>query len=299
MTGSAEGDPRHAPVLGVLWMTAAALSYSVAIGFVRYLSDTYTTFEIAFFRQALGIVVASIWVWRAGLVALRTSVLHFHFVRAVLGYGGVVASYYAVRLISIADSQALQFTLPFFTFIFATWALKETIRAHRMAATIIGFAGALIIVRPGFVDANLGMLVALGAAALFAGSDVTNRYLSGRDAVGVIVFYGFAIQLPIGLAASIPGWVTPNIAELPLIIVFAASAVVSHWCLTRSFAVAEASLVSPVLYLRLPFVALIGFVFFDQVTDLWTWIGAAIMIASTVYSTRVDARMTAERTKGG
>ena len=296
MTGSANIDPRHAPVLGVLWMTAAALFFSIAIGFVRYLSDAYTTFEIAFFRQVLGIVVASFWVWRVGLVALRTSVLHLHFVRAILAYGGLVGSYYAVRLISIADTQALQFTLPFFTFIFAAWALNESIRAHRVVTTIVGFVGALIIIRPGFVDANFGMLIALGASALFAGSDVTNRYLSGRDAVGTIMFYGFVIQLPIGLATSIPGWVTPSLAELPLITVFAVSAVAAHWCLTHAFSVAETSLVSPVLYLRLPFAALVGFIFFDQLTDLWTWIGATIMIVSTVYCTRVDARVTAEKT---
>lgn len=291
MTGPPGGDPRHSPVLGVLWMTAAALCFSVAIGFVRHLSDTYTTFEIALFRQVLGIVVTSFWVWRVGPGVLRTGVIHFHFVRALLGYGGLVAGYYAVTLISIADAQALQFTLPFFTIVFAVWALKETVRRHRWAATIIGFAGALIIIRPGFAEVDAGMLIALAAAALFAGSDVTNRYLSGRDAIGAIIFYGFAIQLPIGLAASIPGWVTPSLAELPLITVFAAAAVTAQWCLTRSFAVAEASLVSPVLYLRLPFVALIGFVFFDQVTDAWTWVGAAIMFASTFHSTRVDARI--------
>ena len=296
MTGPASIDLRHAPVLGVLWMTAAALCFSVAIGFVRHLSDTYTTFEIAFFRQVLGLVLASLWVWRAGFAVLRTSVLHLHFVRAILAYGGLVGSYYAVRLVSIADTQALQFTLPFFTFVFAAWVLNETIRSHRVVTTIIGFVGALIIIRPGFVDTNIGMLIALGASALFAGSDVTNRYLSGSDAVGTIMFYGFVIQLPIGLATSIPGWVTPSLAELPVIGMFAVSAVAAHWCLTHAFSVAETSLVSPVLYLRLPFAALIGFVFFDQVTDLWTWIGAAVMIASTVYCTRVDARVTAKQT---
>ena len=299
MTGSAANGPRHAPVLGALWMTAAALCFSVAIGFVRYLSDTYTTFEIAFFRQAFGIVVVSFWVWRVGFGALKTRVLHLHFLRAMLAYGALVASYHAVRYISIADTQALQFTLPFFTFIFAVWVLNETIRTHRVIATIIGFAGALIIIRPGFIDANFGMLIALGASALFAGSDVTNRYLSGRDTVGAILFYGFVIQFPVGLAFSIADWKTPSLAELPLILAFAASAVAAHWCLTRSFAAAEASLVSPVLFLRLPFVALIGFVFFGQITDIWTWIGAAIMIASTVYSTRIDARATAERAKTG
>jgi drug/metabolite transporter (DMT)-like permease len=296
VTETAAGNLRHSPVLGVLWMMAAALAFSVAIGFVRFLSDTYTTWEIAFFRQVLGIVITGFWVWRVGLIALKTRVIHFHIVRAVLGYAGLVAGYYAVRLISLADSQALQFTLPFFTFVIAAWALKETIRAHRWVATVIGFAGALIIIRPGFVEVNLGTLIVLAAAALFAGSDVTNRYLSGHDSIGAIVFYGYAIQLPIGLAASIPGWVTPSLAELPLIIVFAASAVAAQWCLTQSFAVAEASLVSPVLYLRLPFAALIGFVFFGQVTDAWTWVGAAIMCASTYYSTRIDAKIAGVRT---
>jgi drug/metabolite transporter (DMT)-like permease len=298
MAGPPIGDRRHSPVRGVLWMTAAALCFSAAIGFVRHLSDTYTTFEIAFFRQVLGIVVTSFWVWRVGLGALKTRVIHFHFVRAILGYSGLVAGYYVVRLISLADAQALQFTLPFFTFVFAGWALKETIRAHRWMATVIGFAGALIIIRPGFADMNVGMLIALVAAALFAGSDVTNRFLSGRDAIGAIIFYGYLIQLPVGFAASIPGWVTPSLAELPLIIVFAASAVAAQWCLTLSFAAAEASLVSPVLYLRLPFAALIGFVFFGQVTDTWTWIGAAIMFASTFYSTRIDARIATAAAKG-
>ena len=276
-------------------MMAAALSFSVAIGFVRYLSDTYTTWEIAFFRQALGIVIAGMWVWRVGIGALRTQVFHWHVVRAVLGYGGLIAGYYAVRLISLADAQALQFTLPFFTFLFAAWALKEKIRAHRWSATLVGFAGALIIIRPGLVEMNAGMLIALAAAALFAGSDVTNRYLSGRDQVGAIIFYGFVVQLPMGLAASIPGWVTPSIADLPLILVFAAAAVAAQWCLTRSFAVAEASLVSPVLYARLPFTALIGFAFFGQVTDIWTWVGAVIMFAGTFVSTRIDARIAAAR----
>jgi drug/metabolite transporter (DMT)-like permease len=282
-----------------MWMTAAAIAFSIAIGFVRYLSDTYTTWEIALFRQVLGLVVAGFWVWRVGFATLKTKILHFHFLRAVLGYGGLVAGYEAVRWVSIADAQALQFTLPFFTFIFAVWALKESIRAHRLVATVIGFAGALIIIRPGFVDVNFGMLIALAAAAMFAGSDVTNRYLSGRDAVITIIFYGFVIQLPVGVVASIPGWITPSVADLPAIIVFAASAVAAQWCLTRSFAVAEASLVSPVLFLRLPFAALIGFVFFDQITDVWTWIGAAIMVASTIYSTRVDARVTAQEAKTG
>ena len=290
----AVGPPRS-NLRGILWMLIFAFIMSFMWILIRHVSADIHPFEIAFFRQVLGFVLAGFWVWRAGLAALRTSVFHLHFVRSILAYGGLVGSYYAVRLVSIADTQALQFTLPFFTFVFAAWVLNETIRSHRVVTTIIGFVGALIIIRPGFVDTNIGMLIALGASALFAGSDVTNRYLSGRDAVGAIMFYGFVIQLPIGIATSIPGWVTPSLAELPLITMFGVSAVAAHWCLTHAFSVAETSLVSPVLYLRLPFAALIGFVFFDQVSDLWTWIGAAVMIASTVYCTRVDARVTANQ----
>lgn len=279
---------RHNPILGVLWMAVAAVFFSVTLALVRHLSGTFTVFEIAVFRLAFGLMIMLPWFIRVGPAGLRTNNFWFYCGRAVFAYIGVLVGYYSVVLITIADSVALQFTLPIFTAIFAMLILKERVRTHRWVGVLFGFTGALIIVRPGFAEVNVGMLLALAAALIYAGIDVSTRFLTGKDSVNLILFYGFALQLPIAAVPAAMTWVTPQMGDLPWIAAFVVAAVGAHICITKSFSVAEASLVSPVLYLRLPLVALIGFVFFQELPGIWTWVGGAILFGSTYYSARRD-----------
>ena len=290
---------RHDPVAGVLWMVAAAASFSVALALVRHLSATFSIFEIAFFRLVLGLVVVAPLVFRLGPGALRTGNFPLYCGRAAFTFAAVYASYYSITLIPIADSVALQFTLPIFTALFAVAALKEPLHPHRLAAVAVGFAGALVIVRPGFAEVNAGMLIALAAALLFAVVDVSTRFLTRRDRVSVVLFYGFALQLPIAAVPTALTWVTPSWSDAPWVAGFAAAALSAQICLTRSFAAAEATLVSPALYLRLPASAVLAFVFFGETSSVWTWAGAAVLCASTWYSTRRDAALAASRRGGG
>ena len=289
MTHATAPRSRHQPLRGVLWMAAAALSFSITIALVRHLSTTMSTFEIVFFRQVFGVIFMLPWLMRVGVASLKTDRFSIYLVRAACTYSAMFAAYYSVTLIPMADSIALQFTLPFFTIIVAAIALGEGIYAHRWIATVTGFAGALIIVRPGFATFEPGMLVAIAAAAIYGAADTCTRYLSARDSVNLIVFYGFVIQLPVSAIPAALTWVTPGLGDLAWLTLFGIVAFVAQFFITRAFAAAEAGLVSPVLYLRLPFVALIGFLIFDEMPDEWTWIGAAILFASTIYSTRRDA----------
>ncbi len=273
-------------------MTGAAVSFSVALALVRHLSATFPVFEIAFFRLAFGFAVMLPWIVRVGLAGLRTENLKFYAGRAVFSFLAVCAGYYSVTLIAIADAVALQFTLPIFTVIFAAIALKEPLYVHRWIAVILGFVGVLIVIRPGFAEIHIGMLIALAAAVLFGGVDVTTRFLSGRDSVKVILVYGFVLQLPIAAVPTALTWVTPGFGDLPAVVGFMVSALSAQVCITRSFAAAEASLVSPVLYLRLPLVAAIGFFFYGELPSVWTWVGAAVLFASTYYSTWRDTVIT-------
>lgn len=282
---------RHNPIVGVLWMVAAAIAFSVTITVVRHLSDKFTTFEIVFFRQIFGTAIMLPWLFRAGIGVLKTREIKAYLIRAVTTYCAMLAAYYSVVLITIADSIALQFTLPFFTIIFAMLALREKVRSHRWIATIVGFIGAMIIIRPGFADVNAGMLIALAAAAFYGVSDTCTRFLSGKDSINVVVFYGFILQLPISAVPAVMTWVTPDMSDLVFILIFVVVAVGAQFCITQSFANAEASLVSPVLFIRLPFVAALGYFFFSELPSTWTWIGAAILFASTFWSTRIDARL--------
>lgn len=269
------------PLRGMLWMGAAALCFSAMFGFIRHLSDTFSTFEIVFLRQVMGLCVMGPIMLRAGLSNVKTEIFHYHLIRAIASYLALLSGYYALTLIVLSDAVALQFTLPIFTALMAIVLLKERVGIYRWGAIGAGFVGVLIIVRPGFEAINLGILLALAAAACHGVGDSMAKLISRTDPTSRIVFWGFAIQLPISAIPMPWVWVTPGVSDIAPLLGFGAVAIAAQWCLTKSFSLADASLVSPVLFLRLPFVAAIGFFFFDQSTDIWTWAGAGVIFIST------------------
>ena len=274
---------------GMLWMLGAALFFSASVGFVRYLSDFMSTFEIVFFRQIMGLAFMLPWLMRTGMAAARTNRLPLQGMRAVLSYLGMLSSYYSFTLIPIADAVALQFTTPLFTTVLAIIFLKEVVGLHRWSAILFGFAGVLIIVRPGFEELDLGMLVAICAAVFYASSNVANRALSRTESTAVILFYGFMLQIPMAAIPAAMTWVTPGWSVVPPLLGFGIVSIAAQWCLTRALAAADASLVEPVMFVRLPFVSMIGYVLFTEIPDAWTWVGAAVIFVSTVVLARREA----------
>lgn len=284
---------------GMLWMLAAALFFSASVGFVRYLSDIMSTFEIVLFRQAIGLAFMLPWLYRVGLAGLRTERIGLQTLRSSLSYFGMLASYFSFTLIPIADAVALQFTTPLFTTIFAIIFLKELVRSHRWMALLFGFVGVLIIVRPGMADLNLGIPAALLAASLYAGSNVTNRALSRTDSTPVIVFYSFALQIPLAAVPAAMTWTTPGWADALPLLGFGIVSIAAQWCLTRSLATAEASLVEPVMFIRMPIVAVIGYFLFAQVPDGWSWVGATVIFTSTYVLARREAALQSRANAAG
>jgi len=287
------------PVRGVLWMVLAALCFAVTIGLVKALAGTYTVFEMMLHRQLLGTLFMMPWLLRMGFDGLRTTRFRWHIARSFVTYAAIYASYLSAVLIPLADSTALQFILPLFTILFATLFLHEWVGRHRWVATLVGFAGALVILRPGFAEINAGMLVAIAAAALFGASDVSTRYLARDEGTNSVVLWGYLPQLPLAAIAALPDLKTPATNDIGLIIAFALAAFLAQWFLTKAFATADATLVSPVLFVRLPFVTVIGYVFFAEHPDPWTWIGAAIIFAGTWYAARHEAAHHRAAERGG
>jgi len=287
---------KQAPLQGVLWMVVAAFFFAVSAGLVRYISTNIDAFEQAFWRQFLGLLIILPFVWRNGLIGLRTRQLKTNLLRNLAGYTGISLYFYSVTLIPLAESLALQFTLPLFTIIFAMLILGENVGAHRWTATVVGFLGALVILRPGMIAVEIGAMVALTAAACLAMSDTLVRRLSRTESTLMIVFYGYLLQIPLAFAVALPDWVTPSAADWPWLIALGACSFIAQWGLSRSFVLAEASLVSPILFLRLPIVAVIGYFFFAQVPDLWTWVGAVIIFGSSYYAARRETMHRRRRT---
>ena len=291
---AAKGGPnQHNPVAGILWMVGAAICFSASLTLVKALQDGgMSAFQAVLFRQIFGLIIFTPIIFRAGIDTLKTKVPIGHFIRALLGLSGMWTGYFSLTLIDVPESVALQFTLPIFTMFCAIFLLGEKLHSHRVVATLIGFAGVLVIVRPGFGDLNLGILLALAAAAFYATSDTLSRWLARYDKLPTIMMWNFICMIPMAVIPSAIWWVTPPPELWWQVLGFAVAGVGAQFCLTRSFGLAEASLVSPILFLRLPLIAAISFFAFGQTTEVWTWVGAGIIFVATTWMTRVETRKT-------
>ena len=137
---------------GALWMTGASLFFSITFGVVRQISGEMSSVEITFFRSLFGVCFMLPWLIRSGINSLRTSRLWLFGFRSTALYAGVVCWFYGLAHLDLAEATALYFTAPLFTVLFARATLKEKVGPRRLAALLAGFAGALIIIRPGLVE---------------------------------------------------------------------------------------------------------------------------------------------------
>ena len=267
-----------APVIrAALWMSGALVSFSAMAISGRQLSVELTTFQILFFRSLGGLAVLAVFLQRSGWAQVRTQVFGTHLLRNVTHFGGQYAWFYGIALIPLAEVFAIEFTVPIWTAILATIFLRERMTGLRALAVALGFAGVLVILRPGVETVSVPALVVLGGALCFAISHVFMKRLSGSEAPVAIPFYMTVIQLPIALLPALPHWVWPSGGLWAWVGVVAVTAISAHYCLARAFQLADATVVVPMDFLRLPLIAVIGYAFYGEALTIWVFIGAAIV----------------------
>ncbi len=280
-----------APVRGALWMMVSAACFSVMSAAVRHLSAELSPFEITFLRNLFGLVIVLPFVLRTGQPLFRTRHWPLYVARAAIGLVAMWAWYYAVSITPLAEAVALNFTVPLFTIPAAILILREKVGIRRWGATLVGFLGVLIILQPGSVALSLGGLLAITAAAFFAFSLILVKILTRTESPAAIVFYMNLIMTPMVLGPAILVWETPSWVQLGWLAIIGAVGTLGHISLVRAFAATEATVVVPFDFMRLPFAALIAYFAFGEVPQVWTWIGAAVIIAGTVYITHRESRL--------
>lgn len=271
-------------------MATAAVCLAVTFALIRQLSETMHTFQIVLVRSVFAILVMLPWLCKAGVGKLRTRRWARYSVRAVVAYIAMVCWFYALSRMALADATALQFTMPLWAVLFGVFLLGEQARANRWIVTIVGFLGALVILRPGLIDVELASLAALTAAAFYSGGNILIRTLSTTDDSTVIAFLGFLFSLPLAIPLALLVWIPIAWADMPAVVGFGLMTAGAQIALARALTLADASVVAPVDYLRLPVVALLGFLLYDEVPDMWTCAGALIIVASTWYLTVSESR---------
>ncbi len=278
------------PTRGALWMIGAATSLVAMAVLVRYLAPKYSVLELIFLRNVVNLALMTPWIMKSGVATLKTAHLGGHGLRNAFLYSGNVAWFFAVSMVSLADLAALQFTMPLFTIIMAAIVLREKIGFHRWAATALGFVGAVIIIRPGFVDVGVGSFVVLTAAFLYSCAFIVTKRLSATESGNVVVFYMSVFILVFSAVPAMFVWQTPAIDDAPAIIALGVTGYSTHFCVTRSMAAADASYVVPFDFLRLPLSAILGYFLFREVAAPWTWAGAVIIFGAAYFNTWMEKR---------
>ncbi len=262
----------------VLWMFSGMLSFSLMAISGRELSVELSTSQILFVRSVVGLLIMIIAMSCIGWGQVKTKKIEIHILRNIAHFLGQYAWFYGIALISLVEVFALEFTMPFWAAILAVVLLGERISLKRVLSISLGFIGVLIMLRPGLQIISPAALVVLGAAFLYAFAHTFTKYLSGFDAPAAIVFYMAAIQFVIAIVFCFQDLVWPSLRLLPWTIGVGVFALTANYSLTRAFKLSDLSVVMPIDYLRLPFIALVGFVFYDENPDAWVLLGGSIVI---------------------
>jgi drug/metabolite transporter (DMT)-like permease len=294
----------HRSILAVvLWMTGALLSFSATAVAVRALAATFSVFEILSIRNAVGLLILLAFAtFKLDLrPGLRPRRLKLHLTRNVLHFAGTAAWAFSLTLLPLATVFALEFTTPAWVALLAIPLLQERMNRGRLVAVMLGFAGVLVILRPGFETLQPASLLVLAVAFTFALVGIITKRLTRTESTFSILFFMNLMQLPMNLLAmnllamnllgvSEAFWLKIDGSHtLPLIGV-CAGGLLSHFCLTNAYRHGDASMIVPLDFLRIPLIALVGWQVYGEALDPYVFIGSACIIVGLLYSLRFEAK---------
>ena len=286
----AAAPPGHAALIAIFWMIGAAFFFSILSAIIRHLTNELHPLEIAFFRNLFGLVFMLPWLAKAGFGSLRTGRFGLYLWRTTVGLLSMFAWFWAQALLPFAQAVALSFTTPLFATMGAALILKERVRLRRWTATLAGFVGVLVILRPGAAEAlNIGAILVIVSCALSGATTLMVKDLLRTESSSAVVTYMVLLMTPISLVPAVFVWTWPHPATWAILLGMGLMATAGHLCITRSYKLADASAVLPYDYTRMIFAAAIGYLWFAEVPDLWTWIGAGIIAASAIYIAHREA----------
>jgi drug/metabolite transporter (DMT)-like permease len=274
------------------WMGLALLSFALLAVSARQLLDTMGAYQILFLRSAVGLAMILAYALPRRRGFARTTRLRLHLLRNLFHYAGQVCWVTALGLLPLAVVFALEFTTPIWAAMLAAVFLGERLNRGRLVAIALGFAGILVVVRPGYLPISPEILVPVAAAVCFAVNVTATKGLTRSDPPVTILFYMMLIQVLLGIVPAAFTWQPVAASDLPWLAVVAGTGLSAHYGMTRALQQADATLVIPMDFLRLPLIAVVGLVVYGEALDPAVLIGAAMIFAGAYYSLSRERRST-------
>lgn len=273
-----------------LWMVGALFSFMAMAISGRELSAEFTTYQILFFRSVIGVLLISFLVSRSGWAQIKTHRFKGHLIRNVAHFGGQYGWFFGLAFIPLAEVIAIEFTTPVWTALLAAIFLGERLTLPRLTALVLGITGLLVILRPGMGAVHPAAFAVLAGAIGYSLTYIQTKSLSSTETPLCILFYMTLMQLPMGMIPSLMDWKTPSLGSVPWIVLVGVTAMSAHYCMTRAFKLADATVVVPMDFMRLPLIALVGYLFYSEVIDWPVAVGAAMMLAGNFVNILAEHR---------
>lgn len=279
-----------------IWMIGAICSFSAMAVAGREVSFALDTFEIMLFRSIVGVVI----VVSAALIfgtwrQINKQQFGLHFARNIVHFTGQNLWFYAVTVIPLAQVFALEFTSPIWVILLSPLLLGERLTMVRAIAASMGFVGILIVARPDMAGINTGVMAAAASAVFFAFTTIFTKRLTRTQSITCILFYLTVLQLIFGLImAGYDGDIAiPDAQTLQWLLLIGVAGLLAHFCITNALAIAPATVVIPIDFIRLPVIAVIGMLVYSEAVDIWVFVGAAIIFAGNYLNIWVETRKAA------
>jgi drug/metabolite transporter (DMT)-like permease len=288
-------NPTPSKPMAALWM-AGWLSLMLVVAVAgREATRELNVFQLMEIRSSLGLVMLYPLIRQAGgFVVLRTSRLRMHGGRGLLHYAAQLGWFYALTLIPLSQVVSIEFTMPIWTAILAASFLGERMTIWKILAIALGLIGVFVIVRPAAGEINPGQLIALAAAVGFGTSVAMMKSLTRTEASVTIVFWMMAIQVVVGALPTLYVWVWPSPYIWACAIAVAFSGTFSHLCMARAMLYADATIVLPMDFLRVPLTAAAGWLLYAERLDMFTVLGATLILTGNLLNLKPPARRTVE-----
>jgi drug/metabolite transporter (DMT)-like permease len=276
--------------MAALWMAGWLSMMLVMVVAGREATREMNVFELMELRSTIGFLLLLPIIYRnGGFAPLKTKRLPQHIARNLVHYGAQLGWFFALTLIPIGQVVAIEFTMPIWTAILAASFLGERITSWKAIAIALGIIGVVIIVRPATGEVNPGQMIALGAAVGFGISMALVKSLTRTESALAVIFWMIVVQWTAGLLPTLFVWTWPSAVVWGWVVVIAICGTFSHYCLASAMRYADATIVVPMDFLRVPLTATVGWLVYSERLDLYTVLGAALILTGNLLNLKPNA----------
>ena len=268
--------------LAIFLIITSVFFGTVMLSFLKIAQEDVNVYVAGFFRFFLGLIIILPYIIKNKEAVLKTTHLKQHFLRAILGLPAMLIYFSALVLLPIEKLTAISFVVPLIVTILAVFFLGEKIYIYRTLALILGFSGMLVIIRPGFVDISIGVYMVLFSALLWSINIIITKKISKDDSAITILAYQSIFMSLLSFFIVLFFWEMPSLKTFIYLILAAMCGTVLHLTLNHAFKLVDVSMTQPYSFLNLVFASIIGYFVFDEIPDLYTWIGALIIFTGVL-----------------